>query len=540
MDRQWMYKDRRSVQFLDGMVVFIVMAKKCKKLSGFISCPCIDCKNEKEYSSSRALHRHLLRRGFMSGYVCWTKYGELGVLEGENEEEDGNIDFAQYNSFADTLIGDADDEGNTDALAQMLHDAKEDCDNERDWKKLERMLEDHRTFLYPDCKEDHKKLRSTLELLWWKASNGLEVQKIHKCPNKCILYRGDYHELESCPVCKASRYKIKRDDPRDVEGEPPRKRVPAMVMWYFPIIPRLRLLFRNKEHSKIFGGTKKNQDDMLSHPVDGSQWRKIDRTYPEFIEDARNRRLCLSMDGMNSFSEMSNSHCTWPTTLCIYNLPPCLCVKRKFIMMPALIQGPKQSGNDTNVYLQPLVEKLLLLWTEGVCMWDVHKIEAFDPRALLFVTINDWPALTKLSRQSNKGFKACVHCLYDTDSTYLKHCMKVVYVGESARHRSPNNDPPSRGSRPPPKNPTKPQTHRIPPSRKTSKSSQKKTISKSKRKCPYEETQEETEKAVKSYVKEQLAPKPPEKPQKIDPKVKQHFKMMMEPHEEPRLSDYER
>ncbi|WVZ64502.1 hypothetical protein U9M48_014005 [Paspalum notatum var. saurae] len=201
----------------------------------------------------------------MSGYMCWTKHGKLGALEGEEKEKEGNIDFAQFNSFADTLMGDADDEDNTDALAQILHDAKEDCDNERDWKKLERMLKDHRTLLYPDCKEGHMKLRSTLELLQWKASNGvsdkvfnellmlikkllsegnklpaityeakevvcplgLEVQKIHACPNDCILYRGDYRELECCPVCKASRYKIKRDDPGDVEGERLRKRVPA-------------------------------------------------------------------------------------------------------------------------------------------------------------------------------------------------------------------------------------------------------------------------------------------------------------------------
>ncbi|WVZ71432.1 hypothetical protein U9M48_020020 [Paspalum notatum var. saurae] len=163
---------------------------------------------------------------------------------------------------------DTDDEDNTDVLAQMLHDAKEDCDNERDWKKLEHMLEDHRTLLYPDCKEGHKKLWGTSELLQWKVPNGvsdkgfnellmlikklllesnklpsttyeakdvvcplgLEVQKIHSCPNDCILYSHDYQKLESCPVCKTSWYKINHDDPEDLKGEPPRKRVPIKVM----------------------------------------------------------------------------------------------------------------------------------------------------------------------------------------------------------------------------------------------------------------------------------------------------------------------
>ncbi|WVZ83355.1 hypothetical protein U9M48_030513 [Paspalum notatum var. saurae] len=396
-------------------------AKKHKKPLGFISCPCIDCKNEKEYSSSKALHDHLMRRGFMPGYVCWTKHGELGVLQGEDDdEEEGNIDFTQFNSFADTLMGDADDEDTTDALAQMLHDAKEEAGT---------------ILLYPDCKEGHKKLRSTLELLQWKASNGvfdkgfnellvlikklllegnklpastyeakevicplgLEVRKIHACPNDCILYRGDYRELESCPVCKASWYKFKRDDHGDVEGN----------------LQGREFLLRNKKHAKIIRWHKeeRKQDDTLRHPIDGSQWRKIDRTYPDFTEDARNIRFGLSTDGMNPFNEMSNSHSTWSVTICMYNLPPWLCVKRKFIMMPALIQGPKQPDNDIDVYLQPLFEELQLLWTEGVRMCDAHKQEAFDLRALLF------------------GFKACVHCLDETDSTYLKHCRKVVYVG---------------------------------------------------------------------------------------------------------------
>ena len=60
------------------------------------------------------------------------------------------------------------------------------------------------------------------------------------------------------------------------------------------------------------------------------------------------------------------------------------------MMMPVLIQGPKQPGNDIDVYLRPLVDELLLLWKEeGVRVWDEYKQENFDLRALLFVTIND-------------------------------------------------------------------------------------------------------------------------------------------------------
>jgi aromatic ring-cleaving dioxygenase len=206
------------------------------------------------------------------------------------------------------------------------------------------MLEDHNTLLYPDCKQGHKKLRTTLELLQWKVTNGisdkafneilslikkflpegnklpastyeakevvcpvgLEVQKIHACLNDCILYHGEVNEkLEVCQVCKASRYKIRRADTLDGEVEPHRKRIPAKVMWYFPIIPRLKRLFRNKEHAKMMRWHKEERkvDGMLRHPANGSQWRKVDRTFPDFAEDARNVRFGLSTDGMNPFGE---------------------------------------------------------------------------------------------------------------------------------------------------------------------------------------------------------------------------------------------
>jgi hypothetical protein len=70
------------------------------------------------------------------------------------------------------------------------------------------------------------------------------------------------------------------------------------------------------------------------------------------------------MDVMNPFGEQSSGHSTWPVTLSIYNLPPWLCMKRKFIMMPVLIPDPKQPGNDIDVYLKTLVDDLLLLWKE--------------------------------------------------------------------------------------------------------------------------------------------------------------------------------
>ncbi|MCL8568105.1 DUF4218 domain-containing protein [Proteus mirabilis] len=402
------------------------------------------------------------------------------MMEDDDEEEENDDDNyrSMFPEYADTAMEDNEEEDQdeerepdepADDLGRVISDARRGCDTEKERLQFEQMLQDHNKLLYPTCEDGQKKLGSTLELLKWKAETGvtdssfekllvlmkkmlprknelpastyeakklvcplgLDVQKIHACPNDCILYRGEkYENMDKCPVCTALRYKIRKDDPGDIEGEPPRKRVPAKVMWYAPIIPRLKRLFRNKDHAKLLRWHMEDRmkDDKLRHTADGRQWRKIEREFPRFAADARNLWLGLSTDGMNPFGEQSCSHSTWPVTLCIYNLPPWLCMKRKFIMMPVLIQGPKQPGNDIDVYLRPLVDELLQLWAEpGVRVWDEHKQEEFDLRALLFVTINDWPALSNISGQSNKGYNACTHCLDQTESIYLDKCRKNVY-----------------------------------------------------------------------------------------------------------------
>ena len=40
-------------------------------------------------------------------------------------------------------------------------------------------------------------------------------------------------------------------------------------------------------------------------------------------------------------------------------------MKRKYIMMPILIQGSKEPGNDIDVFLEPLMEDFVTLWNQG-------------------------------------------------------------------------------------------------------------------------------------------------------------------------------
>ena len=45
---------------------------------------------------------------------------------------------------------------------------------------------------------------------------GFTYEKIHACPNDCILYRKDFEKLDACPTCGVSRWeKDKRTSVND-------------------------------------------------------------------------------------------------------------------------------------------------------------------------------------------------------------------------------------------------------------------------------------------------------------------------------------
>jgi len=82
-------------------------------------------------------------------------------------------------------------------------------------------------------------------------------------------------------------------------------------------------------------------------------------------------------------------------------------------MLLMMISGPTQLRNDIDVYLKSLVNDLK---------------ETFCLRALLFCTINDFPAYGNLSCYNVKGHFACPICEENTSYIQLKHGQKTMYT----------------------------------------------------------------------------------------------------------------
>ncbi|KAI5339190.1 hypothetical protein L3X38_018462 [Prunus dulcis] len=190
-------------------------------------------------------------------------------------------------------------------------------------------------------------------------------------------------------------------------------------------------MFQSHETAKslTWHAARKSIDGQMSHPADSPSWKLLDDKWPEFGNEPRNLRLALSSDGFNPHSSLSSRYSCWPVILVTYNLPPWLCMKRKFMMLTLLISGPKQPGNDIDVYLEPLIDDLKSLWVGIRGVYDAHNGEYFTLRAALMWTINDFPAYGNLSGCVVKGYKACPICGDDTPSHRLKNGHKICYIG---------------------------------------------------------------------------------------------------------------
>ncbi|XP_020271977.1 uncharacterized protein LOC109847145 [Asparagus officinalis] len=456
MDRDWVNADRLSEEYKKGVEEFCAHATKNAKNSMFINCPCRKCLNVKEVRGQMELREHLMFHSIDKTYKVWTYHGESkgkcsssGKGKYSSSTQLGS-QFEFSNIMNTSSMGAGDDKSSgmnnfTSVVNEELRDHPDMSDDLRGDAGLP---------LWPGCTKASK-LSAVLILYNLKASHqvsdvfftelleavsgllldgnvlprraydakqllksiGLTHEKIHACPDDCILFRKEYAELSECPKCSKKRYK--------------KNNSPAKVMWYFPIIPRFRRLYSSTEDAKYltWHDDERIKDGMLRHPADSPQWKTFDNKYPEFGKESRNLRLVLSTDGMNPHGLQSTSHSTWPVILMIYNLAPWLCMKRKYMMLSILISGPRQPGNDIDVYLAPLIEDLKLLWEEGVDVYDAYRKDNFRLKAMLFGTINDFPAYGNLSGYSVKGCCACPWCTNDTDHLRLRHCKKSVYMG---------------------------------------------------------------------------------------------------------------
>ncbi|XP_013679651.1 uncharacterized protein LOC106384195 [Brassica napus] len=111
------------------------------------------------------------------------------------------------------------------------------------------------------------------------------------------------------------------------------------------------------------------------------------------------------------------------------------CMRSENIMLTMLIPGPTAPSNNIDVYLQPLIEDLHDLWTEGMEVYDLFKKESFALRAMMMWSITDYPGLGTLAGCKLKGKQPCNVCGNGTPHRWLKFSRKHVYMENRKRLR---------------------------------------------------------------------------------------------------------
>lgn len=67
----------------------------------------------------------------MPKYICWTKHKETGGSKGQTRGGRQQISGQdEYSSFADVVMGEAEEPEENGALTQILHDGRRGRDNE--------------------------------------------------------------------------------------------------------------------------------------------------------------------------------------------------------------------------------------------------------------------------------------------------------------------------------------------------------------------------------------------------------------------------
>jgi hypothetical protein len=200
------------------------------------------------YKDHEIICQHLVQSGFMNNYFIWSKHSETqprtqSIID-EREEENMNADQHDDGGDQDD-VGENDEALDVEELMQNIApDVFLQCRN-KGFENFETLNKVSKDLLYEECKGCHKEhtvLWMTLELLKLKASNGwsdssfsaflellskvlpklnglptstylakkiicpltLGVEKIHTCPDHCILYQKEHKFKDKCPRCNAS------------------------------------------------------------------------------------------------------------------------------------------------------------------------------------------------------------------------------------------------------------------------------------------------------------------------------------------------
>ncbi|XP_056697769.1 uncharacterized protein [Spinacia oleracea] len=328
----WEDYDVRSREYQEGLKKFVKLAFE-SACDGTIACPCSKCVRYHRHIEAD-VYDHLVINGPMRDFEKWFTDVDLGststIVGVDATQEESRVamdDVAQTLADAfgchDELLNNViNAEGQVDPEIEI-----EQPDNENsnfDVDMFNKMLKDAEVELYPGCNQ-FCRLSFILHLYhiktsfeWTDISLGvllffflkvlpkgetvpdslheadtiikgisLGYEKIHACPNDCMLFRKDKAKDDNCSVCGASRWKPSNEECKGGSSSTKAKKerkIPIKVLRYFPLKPRLQRLYMSSKTAEDMiwhDKDRKKENGVLRHPADTEAWQSFDRKYPE-------------------------------------------------------------------------------------------------------------------------------------------------------------------------------------------------------------------------------------------------------------------
>ncbi|XP_047341596.1 uncharacterized protein LOC124945211 [Impatiens glandulifera] len=306
-----------------------------------IRCPCVKW-CIKKYIMPNLCERHLIKHGFMPNYYTWSAHGE----QIENPQ---TFNYPRRRPARNALNTENEpiwpshlSESKLSAIVRLLNIKSDNNWSERGTNET---IDYIRSLLPNDnvLPESYHHMKKLIDDL------GLPVMRIDVCKQGCMLFWRDEIELESCKFCNDPRY-----------NGICHQRKPNKQLFYLPLAPRLQRLYASHVMAShmTWHAHHRTEHGLMCHPSDGDTWKSFDQAYPDFSQEVRNVRL-----------------------------------------------GPKSPQKNIDVYLQPLIAELKMLWSEGVRTYDVSRGDTFNMNAMLLWTINDFPTYGMLSGWSTHGIE---------------------------------------------------------------------------------------------------------------------------------------
>ncbi|XP_058732771.1 uncharacterized protein LOC131604344 [Vicia villosa] len=156
MDRKWMFANRASKEYEDGVQEFVRFAIAHAEDTSKIICPCLECCYTDV--SANVLEDHLICNGIDKSYTCWIMHGEEKTKSTKrNNGRDTSNDFENDTNYEFDRV---------EEFVNVIEEDLRDCP-----QMFEKLVSDAETPLCEGCTK-FTRLSTVLKLYNLKARHG--------------------------------------------------------------------------------------------------------------------------------------------------------------------------------------------------------------------------------------------------------------------------------------------------------------------------------------------------------------------------------